>query len=40
MQVPLPVAVGDPADPVIAECHFAEERWSGAVPGPASGGGP
>jgi oligopeptide/dipeptide ABC transporter ATP-binding protein len=28
-QVPLPVAVGDPADPVVAECHFAEERWSG-----------
>ena len=38
-QVPLPVAVGDPADPVVAECHFAEERWSGAVPSSASGGG-
>jgi oligopeptide/dipeptide ABC transporter ATP-binding protein len=39
-QVPLPVALGDPADPVVAECHFAGERWSGAVPGLASGGGP
>jgi oligopeptide/dipeptide ABC transporter ATP-binding protein len=38
-QVPLPVAVGDPADPVVAECHFAEERWSAAVPSPASRGG-
>ena len=28
-QVPPPVAVGDRADPVLAECHFAEERWSG-----------
>jgi oligopeptide/dipeptide ABC transporter ATP-binding protein len=36
-QVPLPVAVGDSA---VAECHFAGERWSGAVPGLASGGGP
>jgi oligopeptide/dipeptide ABC transporter ATP-binding protein len=38
-QVPLPVAVGDSAHPVVAECHFAEERWSGAVPSPASGRG-
>jgi oligopeptide/dipeptide ABC transporter ATP-binding protein len=38
-QVPLPVAVGDPVDPVVAECHFAEERWSGVVPSPASRGG-
>jgi oligopeptide/dipeptide ABC transporter ATP-binding protein len=26
-QEPPPVAVGDPADPVVAECHFAETRW-------------
>ncbi|HEX4679522.1 MAG TPA: ABC transporter ATP-binding protein [Gaiellaceae bacterium] len=38
-QVPPPVAVGDPADPGVAECHFAEERWSGAVPSHASEGG-
>jgi len=25
---PPPVAVGDPADPVIAECHFAAERYA------------
>jgi oligopeptide/dipeptide ABC transporter ATP-binding protein len=29
-QVPLPVALGDPTDPVVAECHFAEERLSGS----------
>ncbi|MHB8643680.1 MAG: ABC transporter ATP-binding protein [Gaiellaceae bacterium] len=23
---PLPIALGDPRDPVVAECHFAEER--------------
>jgi oligopeptide/dipeptide ABC transporter ATP-binding protein len=38
-QVPLPVTLGDPADPVVAECHFAKERWRGAVPSRASGGG-
>ena len=38
-QVPVPVAVGDPADPIVAECHFAQERWSTAVGRPASGGG-
>jgi oligopeptide/dipeptide ABC transporter ATP-binding protein len=37
-QVPPPVAVGDLPDPVVAECHFAEERWAG-VPSSASGGG-
>jgi oligopeptide/dipeptide ABC transporter ATP-binding protein len=36
-QVPPPVAVGDLPDPVVAECHFAEERWAG-VPNSASGG--
>jgi oligopeptide/dipeptide ABC transporter ATP-binding protein len=35
-QVPPPIHLGDPADPVVAECHFAEERWHGAV---ASGAG-
>jgi oligopeptide/dipeptide ABC transporter ATP-binding protein len=38
-QVPVPVAVGDPADPIVAECHFAQERWSTAVGRSASGGG-
>ena len=28
-QVPPAVALGDAADPVVAECHFAQERWSG-----------
>jgi len=37
-QVPPPVAVSDLPDPVVAECHFAEERWAG-VPSSASGGG-
>jgi oligopeptide/dipeptide ABC transporter ATP-binding protein len=36
-EVPAPVAVGDPADPVVVECHFAQERWRGeprvAAPG-------
>jgi oligopeptide/dipeptide ABC transporter ATP-binding protein len=30
-RMPLPVAVGDPTDPVVAECHFAEARWSGGT---------
>jgi oligopeptide/dipeptide ABC transporter ATP-binding protein len=38
-QVPLPVAVGDRPDPVVAECHFAEERWASAGPSSALGGG-
>jgi len=38
-QVPVPVAVGEPADPIVAECHFAQERWSAAVGRSASGGG-
>jgi oligopeptide/dipeptide ABC transporter ATP-binding protein len=27
-KVPPPVVLGDPSDPVVAECHFAEERRS------------
>ncbi len=31
-QVPPPVFLGDADDPVVAECHFAEDRWRGALP--------
>jgi oligopeptide/dipeptide ABC transporter ATP-binding protein len=30
-EVPAPVLLGDGAEPVVAECHFAEERWSGEL---------
>jgi oligopeptide/dipeptide ABC transporter ATP-binding protein len=33
--VPPPVTVGGPERPVVAECHFADERWAGALPIPA-----
>jgi oligopeptide/dipeptide ABC transporter ATP-binding protein len=33
--VPPPILVGSADRPVVAECHFAEERWAGALPIPA-----
>jgi hypothetical protein len=26
------VSVGPPEDPIVAECHFAAERWAGKLP--------
>jgi oligopeptide/dipeptide ABC transporter ATP-binding protein len=31
-QVPTPVTVGNGSSPVVAECHFATERWRGERP--------
>jgi oligopeptide/dipeptide ABC transporter ATP-binding protein len=41
-QVPPPVVVGPKSRPIVAECHFAHERWQGELsvaPGAAESGG-